>query len=459
MNYKSFLFITILLLVLTGMSCKKYLEVGPPRVNLTGETVFGSDQTATAALLSVYTQMEQTGLIHAISIAGGIASDELVNHNTSAGPQAIASNNITPENSNVSTLWNSLYNYIYRVNAVLEGVEGNLKINEAVRKQLQGEGLFIRALCHFYLLNLFGNIPYNQVTDYNITSAQSQQNANAVLPLIITDLQTSKSLLPESYVNADNTASTLRVRPNKFAAAALLAKALLYHKKWAEAEAESSLVLQQSIYSLQTDLTKLFRIESPEIILQLHPVIPGFNSYAGGFLQPTATRPTSVSVSKGLVDSFEMGDKRRSDWITYTTYSGQDYQWLHKFKVGQNQALAEFTTLLRLAEVILIRAEARGMQDKFAPALEDLNKVRARAGLPALNITVRDTLLTAIYKERRLELFGETGDRWMDLVRTDRANQIMPPIKGSNWASTDQLFPIPQTEILRHTGIVQNPGY
>lgn len=460
MNHKPFLIVIYLTCVVALLSCKKYLEVGPPRVNLTGQTVFASNSTATAAMLSVYIPMEQSGIAHNLTTWGGIASDELTNYSTSASTVAIASNNITPENGNINTIWTSLYQYIYRCNSVIEGTTNNQNLTETVRRQLQGEAYFVRAFCHFQLLNFFGNIPYNKVTDYAVTSTQAQQDATAILPQLIADLQLSKSLLREEYVKGDNTPGTDRIRPNKWAAAALLARVYLFSEQWARAEAETDTVLQKPMYALNPELQQVFRSTSSEVIWQLQPVVPGFNSYAGAVSQPTAFRPFFFSLAQSLVDSFETGDKRKTAWVTLTTYSGQNYSWLHKYKVGQNApTLTEFTTLIRLAEVYLVRAEARARQDKITLALEDVNRIRDRAGLPGLILTLQEDVVRVVLKERRLELFGEFPHRWFDLTRTNQANTVMPVIKGTSWSSTDQLFPIPQNEMLRHPGMIQNQGY
>jgi hypothetical protein len=97
--------------------------------------------------------------------------------------------------------------------------------------------------------------------------------------------------------------------------------------------------------------------------------------------------------------------------------------------------------------------------DKLSDGLADLNVIRLRAGLAALSTLTKEQLRDAIYKERRCELFGEFSDRWIDLKRSGKINTILGNIKGSNWVSTDQLFPIPLIEMLRHPGMQQNPGY
>jgi len=67
----------------------------------------------------------------------------------------------------------------------------------------------------------------------------------------------------------------------------------------------------------------------------------------------------------------------------------------------------------------------------------------------------------AIEEERLRELFTEWGHRWFDLKRTGRANDVLGLIKGINWQETDQLFPIPASEILNNPALAdhQNPGY
>ncbi len=77
---------------------------------------------------------------------------------------------------------------------------------------------------------------------------------------------------------------------------------------------------------------------------------------------------------------------------------------------------------------------------------DDLNVVRHRAGLSDTAFSNQQEALTAIYHERRLELFGEFGFRWLDLKRTHALDLVMPSIsaaKGGSWETTDQLYPIP----------------
>jgi hypothetical protein len=99
-----------------------------------------------------------------------------------------------------------------------------------------------------------------------------------------------------------------------------------------------------------------------------------------------------------------------------------------------NNTNAKYIPLYRLADIILLRAEALNKLGRYDEALIELNKIRTRAGLPSRLITDYSTYTTAtdktyaiesaILDERRFELLGE-GKRWFDLMRTGRAMTTM----------------------------------
>ncbi|MCH5685321.1 RagB/SusD family nutrient uptake outer membrane protein [Niabella sp. W65] len=111
--------------------------------------------------------------------------------------------------------------------------------------------------------------------------------------------------------------------------------------------------------------------------------------------------------------------------------------------------------IIRLAELYLIRAEARASLPvpDISGSREDLNKVRNRAGLASLSINTAAELLTAIENENRYE-FAFENHRWYDLVRTGRAQAVLG-ITDAN----KLLLPIPYAQILVDGSLTQNPGY
>ncbi len=117
------------------------------------------------------------------------------------------------------------------------------------------------------------------------------------------------------------------------------------------------------------------------------------------------------------------------------------------------------TYVIRIAELWLIRAEARAQQDHLSDALNDLNAVRNRAGLPNSTASSQSDILLAIEKERRVE-FAFEPHRWFDLVRTGRAGVVLNITDTLNKVhTTHYLFPIPTPELQADHSLVQNPGY
>ena len=111
--------------------------------------------------------------------------------------------------------------------------------------------------------------------------------------------------------------------------------------------------------------------------------------------------------------------------------------------------------VIRYADVLLMHAESCYRSGDEATAIASLNLVRDRATVPAVAGLSGQTLLNAIWHERRVEL-GLEGHRFFDLVRQGRAAQLLDGfVPGKS-----ELFPIPLAEITLSNGqLTQNPGY
>lgn len=457
---KKIVTISIFIVAFGLLSCKKFLDIKPPKTELAGTTVFSNDATATGAQTSIYSQMENEGFIYSLIQQTGLSSDEFVNYNNTAAGIDLAFNNLTAENVITLGTWTTCYKYIYQANAVIEGLELSTSVTQATKQRLTGEAKFVRAFCYFYLVNLFGDIPIIRSTDYRSNATKARSSKTDVYNFIIEDLKSATTLLSEEYVGGNNSVSSERVRPNKWTATALLSKAYLHIGNWSEAELESTkIIAANNIYSLLPNLSMVFLKNSKEAIWQLMVTAPFRNSYPGSLLILTST-PNSVSLRPELINSFQNSDNRKQVWVNSINVGSQTYFFPFKYKVGQNStSVTEYTMIFRLSEQYLIRSEARAMQNKFTEANADLNTVRTRAGLNSLSISSLPELIDSISNERKLELFTELGDRWINLKRTNTANAVLSIVKGNNWNPTDQLYPIPQTEILRNSNLTQNAGY
>lgn len=457
-KYHFLLWSTIGLLTIlsfTLFSCDDFVEVEIPNSQLVSEAVFQNKATAVAALTSVYAKMRDNGILtgstSGFSHSLGLYADEMELFGSQAGPQAYFNNSLVANSPVIRQLWNASYNQIYSANAVYEGVAASTTLTIQEKNELMGEALFVRALIHFYLTNAFGSVPYSETTNYNQNTIIQKVTPEQVFQLAIEDLEMAVALLPEAY------ATTGRIRPNKFAARALLARVNLYAGNWAEASNDASAVLNQSeLYTLPTNLDNEFLKTSTGIIWAF---IPSNNITLEGIsFRFTSLPPPFSCLSNELVNAFETGDERKNKWTKAVT-NGTDTRY-HPFKYKQPSGgtSTEHSIILRIAELYLIRAEARANEGNLIGAIEDLNRIRNRAGLPNTTAVTQEVVLAAVLKERQIELFTEHGHRFFDLKRTNQINEVLSFKPG--WDNTDLLFPLPEAELLLNPNLnPQNLGY
>lgn len=441
-------------------SCDSFVEVDLPKSQLTTVSVFEDNATATAALSDIYSKIRDKGLLTGnntgLSNQLGNYTDELVSYGTPTNPSLPFYNNIlSPSTPALTELWNSTYNQIYAANSILEGVESNKNISEEQIKKLQGEALFIRALLHSYLTGVFGQVPYIKITDYKENSIASKLSAEQVYDNAVQDLEKAIPLLTTAYNSNE------RIRPNRFAAKALLARVYLYKKLYAQAANEASAVINEiSLYNLETNVNNVFLATSKETIWQLKSSAAGRNTLEAAVFIFKSGPPPLVALNNNLVNSFSGQDLRKSGWIN--SVSNGTSMWYHANKYKEQNPTAkslEYSIVIRLAEQYLIRAEARARQGDLIGAKEDLNKIRNRAGLAGTNAQTQEEILNAVLQERRLELFTEHGQRFFDLKRFNKIDEALSGIKPG-WNQTDVLFPLPQSELSANPNLLpQNQGY
>ena len=452
-----FLFIALFLSV---YSCESFVEVDLPKPQLTNQSVFEEYETAEAALKDIYASMRSNGIL--TGSGGGISNqmgnytDELISVDKPNNPSLSFYNNaVLPSNTYVASYWNASYNLIYAANAIMEGVAKSKGLSDPQKKQLHAEALFIRSLLHFYLANLFGDVPYITETDFKKNSTAARTPVIKIYESIIKDLEEAAQVLPVSYITNE------RVRPNKLAIKAFLARVYLYNKSYAEASnAASAVINEEELYRIEPDIARVFLLDSPETIWQLQAGDTGLNTLEASFFVFNSGPPSQVSLSNNLYNSFNAEDLRRSSWIR--TVTNGTSTWYHPFKYKENNSTPsskEYSIIFRLAEQYLIRAEARAEAGDLIGAKEDLNKIRNRAGLENTQAVSQQEILKAVAEERRWELFTEFGHRFFDLKRTGELDNVLSDLK-IGWKSTENLLPIPQTELSANPNLLpQNSGY
>ena len=470
---KIFLLLLFGILLLFLHSCKKLVTVPPPESSITTVQSFSSDALAAAAMTGIYYNMINANgdnfFNGAITIYTGTSSDELNFFlRTVQDNIQFNDNNLTPVNGRVlNSFWNSAYSIIYSANAVIDGLNSSVNVSDSVKNELTGEAKFVRALCNFYLTNLFGDIPLVNDINWRNSRLLSRTPMQDVYQQIVSDLLDAQHKLAVGF----STSKGQRIIPTKWAASALLARVYLYLQHWADAEEQSNAVISNTaLFSLAPALKNVFKPNSSEAIWQLQQsnTTATYNATNEGYriIPYDATSRPFIYLTDTLVKSFELNDKRRSDWIDSTIYNSITYYYPKKYITGSSQSMPggaydEYYMVLRLAEQYLIRSEARAQQNKLPEAVSDLNEIRFRAGLQSYSgpANDRDSIIKAIMIERQVEFFAEWAHRWFDLKRWNAADEILKLNKGANWQTTDQLYPIPSRELQSDPNLTQNSGY
>jgi len=453
----------VLLLMLMGlalMGCSDFVSVDPPRNTLVSETVFEDPATVESTLAHLYHAMRsQQGMVSGtfgLTTAMGIYSDELDYYGFDSGYAQLYNHNVLPGNDLLRAWWNQAYQLIYGANDIIRGVDASKGLTDDEKKGYKGQALFVRAYVHSLLVSVYGDVPYITTTDYGRNNKVSRDPEIEVYTAIIADLEEAVQLL-----EGREPISQERIYPDVHTAKALLARMFLYGGHWEQAAFWATELI--TVFSLEPDLGQVFLKGSSETIWQLKSDGDNIRNTREAIQLIIQSVPgQTFALTDTFLDSFEDGDLRYHAWVgsrsdadnTITLY------YAHKYKADINESQSlEYSIQFRLAEQYLIRAEARAQMGDLDGALEDLDVLRNRAGLPHSMATTQQAILEAVVQERRVELFTEQGHRWFDLKRWDRADQVLGVLKP-NWRTTDVLLPLPEAELEINPNLLpQNTGY
>lgn len=444
-------YVRIIILVLCLTSCRKLLTVPAADSEQSADGVFSSDASADAAVADIYYNMGMYYSGNLLSVINGMTADEGNTLNTYY--QRYVNNSIPSDDPQMNQIWNTYYKVIYRCNAVLEGLSAPNGLTTVKVLQWQGEAKFMRALCYYYLINCWGDVPYITTTDVKQTAKAYRSPADSIIVWMQQDLQSSINLLPDAVPGGE------RVRAGKDAAMTLMARICLQSEQSSVAEFYATQVINSGRYRLCVQ-DSAFLYNSPQAILQIWND-NGF-TWPGQLFIPLEGDASYYPLSAGMMNAFETGDLRKTAWTRSFTYGGST--WYYPFKYKQRAATTdenrEYLVVFRLAELYLLRAEARARQENYTDAIADLNVIRAVAGLDPLDVNLtRTSCLAAVEQERRVELFCEWGDRWLTLQRMGTINDVLGTLKPGFWKDWAARYPIPQQELDKDPNLTQNPGY
>lgn len=431
-------------LLLAAAGCESPLETVPVD-RIPSDQAITDGATARAALIGAYDAL-QSGSYYSLDLPmlGDLSADNLDHTGTFNYLGDVARNQVQADNSTITGVWTALYDAIARVNLILARVPDVPGLAAAERDQILGEAYFLRALHYHNLVKLWGDVPMplTPVASADEAAQFTRTPGAQVYTQILADLGEAAQRITDTEQTRQASLGAVH---------ALRARVLLYAGDWAGARAAADQVLGMG-YALAPEFSALFTPDgastSEDIFLvsftpQEYNLLGYYYLWDGRWeAAPTAS----------LDEAYEANDVRRA-W-TLEEDDG-DYQGT-KFPTTIG---GEDFHVLRLAEVLLIKAEAHARLNQLGAAVSAYNPVRVRAGLDphvlGTDVTTQADVLAAIWQERRVELALE-GDRWPDLVRTGRAvAELGLPANRA----FQTLYPIPAREVTIAPGLTQNPGY
>ncbi len=539
-----------LLLLFTFVSicaCSDYLDESP-RALQTVDGAFLEAGTAELVVNGMYDALawgESTSIGfsgHSYEfIFGDICTDDAEKGSTAADQidiQRLKEFNTNGNNGNISTTWGKYWVAINRANVVLSKIPDS-PINQNIKDRFEGEAKFVRGFSYMQLVTIFGGVPIfespvgsDQISERNFSRASISE----VYELIDRDLNDAISLLS---IKGNTTIG----RANKGAAAAYLARSYMYQigtdntngHNWQEVFDLTNEIMTgvYGNYALANNYAEIWSIEGEnnmESIWEIQAVDNGIDNFERGPSTGSMWSQFAAPFFMGgwgfntptvdLAEAYEPNDPRRP----CTALAVGEHAFGVEMEINERCLTGYYprkfildpelwVTLkgsalnirkFRLADIILMNAEAAYHTGNTAQAVENIVKIRERAsnstypqgydpndpyGYPTTGFVALDNtsipqsgqaLLDFIYLERRREL-GMEQLRFMDLVRTGRyfdaiqnkyvdlgnptdtdfANRVTTSAMGKSvqgTANSIPLFPIPTRE-LEDWGLTQNPGY
>ena len=445
---KNNIFAILLIGTIVMFSCKKPLDVQPTQ-SIDESVALKTNSDVQVALVGSYADMG------AADLYGGrvyVNTELLGNSNdlswagTFQGLTQIFNKTIPVDNGFVAGTWLTGYRTINDVNNVLSALA---VVNANQANRVEGEAKFIRGTVYFDLVRLYGKswndgtpannpgVPLVLTPTKTITSASNVARSSVmqVYEQVIKDLTDAEAKLPD----ANGFFAT------KNAASAMLARVYLQKGDYTNALQEANKVIISNKQSLNSNYADEFpsnpngpiaigNTQEDIFMIQVNAT-QGVNDFSTFF---SVYGRGDIGITNNHVALYEPGDQR----LTLI-----DVNALVSAKFDNAYGNVHIS---RLAEMYLIRAESNFRLGSAvgATALDDVNIIRNRVGLPSLLVVS----LADILKERKLELAFE-GFALHDAKRLQNNVGALP------FTSTKLVYPIPDREIRVNSSLVQNAGY
>ncbi|WP_207422188.1 RagB/SusD family nutrient uptake outer membrane protein [Desertivirga brevis] len=448
--------ILLLLVLLAGTSCKKWLDL-EPQDGLIRENFWKTKEQLKSAVIGIYGDMLTSGLVENMFLWGELRGDMLAIGNVAeVSDFNIMNAEIQPTNNRAN--WSSIYRTINYCNTVIE-FGPNVKNNDPTLTDGQlnaylAEARAIRGLMYFYLLRIWGEVPLQlRATSSDATIQQLPKSSREeVYNQIVADLDYASINAVPAHVPGAPLDPQNKGRITQYAVNAIQADVYLWNEKYEEAIAACNKVIASNRFGLNQGannqalwfVTTFVRGNSNESIFELQFTSQTPNNWYNVFANTSTRR---FIASPKLPTTFFPDDPNQPDKIDIrgngVSYRGAD-NVIMKF-VGTDLNNIIGTTALsdrhwffyRYADILLMKAEALAWTGKGDEALALINDIRTRANAPDLtkespDVTSPSAVSDYIMNERARE-FAFEGKRWFDILRNSKRN---------NYANLDYMLKI-----------------
>jgi starch-binding outer membrane protein, SusD/RagB family len=464
------------LVLIAGITtgCDSLLEAEPQQ-SVSPEIALGSPEGIRAVYHSVYNRITHFNYYgRQLVITGDALADNGVSHPSTSG--RFVNEPVNAMGTGVGG-WNR-YLQINEINLVIKyGPDAGLSAGE--RDRIMGEMYFHRALAYHDLAKVYAYEPNKVIKGWSegvilrTEPSETVEIADQFLPRAsVTEVyQQIESDLLAAIGHFQQSNGRSRFYANLAAAEALLARVYLYWERWGDAETYATRAMASgeafgANLATAADVPTMYNSGSAPMSESLFELKYTLSEGQGvnESMQSLITPPGHYDLipSDEFLATFEEDDVRNElfplDTDVYPS-EGTGHRFVAKYLSTAATPWVDNVPIIRYAEALLTRAEARAEQGNAAGATADLNRLRENRGLAAIQ-PAAGNLVAEILAERRRELAFE-GHRWHDLKR--RGMDIAKPVRAGGgtlaYDAVQRLPPVPQTQVDLNPNLNQNPGY
>ncbi|MDP2888486.1 MAG: RagB/SusD family nutrient uptake outer membrane protein [Bacteroidota bacterium] len=398
-----------------------------------------------------------------------------------------------------NSLWQNMYKDIFTGLSAIDEIE-LFKVhasNQSIADQYIAEVKTIQAFSLFQLSRVWGDVFLPTSADPSELLVAELSSKDEVMQYISDLMDEAIPQLPDLHPNKR---TDIRGGVTKYTALAMKALANLELKNYQKVADATSQIISSGKFKLEVDYYNLFKIPgklNDENLLELQysdfgqgsgdvkgylfaffgpenwtPKVAGAGS-GWGFYEPslkyikfmldrgeTVRLETSVLFTNRGIAKIKEDSKYSTlpAWITNTTRSGDRINDYNRalFASGKHYLPSDQLTagrtdygtnknfiVIRYAEILLMHAEAltQGATGTGMTAVQAVNAVRTRAGLPSLSGVNNQQVMD----EKYAELAMEWGTRYYDMVRLAKYSELS--YDGRTFTESKIFLPYPQNQV------------